>query len=168
MNRWVAAFLVVTFAAPAWGRSACVGEVEKEAMAMRVLQSEFMVAAVACNQASAYNDFVRKYQTLLTKNGLALKSYFQRTDGPHSERGLNDFLTSLANAWASVHMTDKQAYCKSAWDRMWLATHQAADSKSLMAQARERSLVPIVGAELCPGVGKRSQAQFAQKKPGAK
>jgi len=162
MNRVVAVVLILTFSAPAWGRPACTGETEKDAMAVRVLQSEFMVAAVACNQASAYNSFVRKFQTFLTSQGLALKGYFARIDGPHSERGLNDFLTEIANGWAIVHMKDKNAYCKNAWDRMWIATNQSTPKADLIAQARERALVPSVSGSLCPGVGK---AKSATSKP---
>lgn len=82
---------------------------EQEAIAFRRLQSELMVAAVACRDArhrAHYNIFVTRFQSMLGHNARLLKTYFQRLHGPMATRKLDTFITGLANAASLASMSD--------------------------------------------------------------
>ena len=69
-----------------------------QAKAVRVLQSELMVAALACGARTHYGKFVERYKPDLAVNGKALRSHFHTVHG--QQRGfaeLNRFVTRLAN-----------------------------------------------------------------------
>ena len=126
---------------------ACVSESEKQAMIIRSFQSYLMVAAVACNQAQAYNTFIRKNQRVISGEGNTLKAYFNRVYGP-GEKPLNDFITALANAWSQIHMRDMNTYCRGTWETMWkLDTGKI----QLIDQSRLTASQPAVAAEMCSG-----------------
>jgi hypothetical protein len=126
---------------------ACVSETEKQAMIVRSFQSYLMVAAVACNQAQAYNTFISKNQRMISGEGTALKAYFRRVYGP-GEKPLNDFITALANAWSQIHMNDMGTYCRGTWETMWkLDTGKI----QMIEQARLTASQPAVAAEMCSG-----------------
>ena len=90
-----AALLLSPLTAQASG--ACANSVEMAALNSRVLQSDLMVAALACQQKTQYNAFVRKYQSELVDRGETLQGYFKRVHGGSSTQQLNRFVTSLAN-----------------------------------------------------------------------
>jgi len=150
--------VMLTLSLPAYAVAPCANDAEREAMAMRALQSEFMMAGVACNQAAAYNSFVTKYQSVISAEGVRLKSYFSRVYGGSGEKQLNDFITDIANAWSQVHMKDMQSYCNSTWERMWKANSTTLDRTALVAQARERAGVPVVSATMCAGASSLNPA----------
>ena len=141
--------VLLSLTLPAMAVAPCANEAEREAMAMRVLQSEFMMAGVACNQAQAYNTFITRYQPIISAEGLKLKAYFTRTGG--GEKQLNDFITDLANAWSQVHMKDMKGFCTSTWERMWVANSKTIDRTNLMVEARDRAALPIINANVCAG-----------------
>lgn len=125
----------------------CSNDGERQAMVIRSFQSYLMVAAVACNQAQAYNTFVTKNQGVLAAEGTRLKSYFRRVYGP-GEKPLNDFITGLANAWSQIHMSDMASYCRGTWETMWkLDTGKI----QLLDQARLTATQPAVATEMCAG-----------------
>ena len=126
---------------------ACVSETEKQAMIVRSFQSYLMVAAVACNQAQAYNTFISKNQRMISGEGTALKAYFHRVYGP-GEKPLNDFITALANAWSQIHMSDMSAYCGGTWETMWKLN---TGKIQFIDQARLTASQPAVAAEMCSG-----------------
>ena len=69
-----------------------------QAKAVRVLQSELMVAALACDARHHYGSFVNRYKTDLVHNGKTLKSHFHSAHG--AKKGfaeLNRFVTRMAN-----------------------------------------------------------------------
>lgn len=131
---------------------ACTTQAERDAMTVRSFQSYLMVAAVACNQAQAYNGFVSRYQGELSSHGQRLKGYFQRVYGRSSDPHLNDFITDLANAWSQSHMANMGAYCKATWDTMWYLTQGPQAGAAGFAQAvAERATSPVVREVLCAG-----------------
>lgn len=154
---------LLAFSAPARAAlPACASETERQAMAVRALQSYFMVAGVACNQAAAYNKFITKYQSPVSSYGSALKGYFTRVYGGSGERQLNDFITGLANAWSQVHMQDMGNYCKGTWDMMWkLDKETTVDAAKLVQHARAVAVQPAVSAEMCAGA--TTPTQLAQR-----
>jgi hypothetical protein len=154
---------LLAFTAPASAAlPACANETERQAMAVRALQSYFMVAGVACNQAAAYNKFITKYQSPVSAYGSALKSYFTRVYSGSAERQLNDFITGLANAWSQVHMQDMGTYCKGTWEAMWqLDKEPSADPAKLVQYARSVSVQPAVTSVMCAGA--TTSTQLAQR-----
>ncbi len=69
-----------------------------QAKAVRVLQSELMVAALACDARHHYSSFVTRYKSDLVQNGQTLKSHFHSAHG--AKKGfdeLNRFVTRMAN-----------------------------------------------------------------------
>ncbi len=145
---------------------ACTTQAERDAMTVRAFQSYLMVAAVACNQAQAYNSFVSRYQGDLSAHGQRLKGYFQRVYGRGSEPKLNDFITDLANAWSQLHMANMGAYCKATWDTMWYLTKGQQAGPAGFAQAvAERSTSPVVRDLLCAGAAPAAATVAAATPP---
>ena len=88
------------------------------AHAMRILQSEMMVAGLSCGAKPQYNAFATKYKTVLTKNGDRLKKHYYAEYGASAGfKKLNTFVTRLANE-ASVRIAmSGPGYCQKALQR---------------------------------------------------
>lgn len=88
------------------------------AHAMRILQSEMMVAGLSCGAKPQYNAFVTKYKPVLRKNGDRLKKHYYAEYGAEAGfKKLNTFVTKLANE-ASVRIARSGAgYCTLAMKR---------------------------------------------------
>ncbi|RVU36371.1 hypothetical protein EOI86_14275 [Hwanghaeella grinnelliae] len=70
----------------------------ERAKAVRFLQSELMVAALACDARQYYGDFVKRYKVSLVSSGRDLKNHFEKAHG--QKKGfaeLNRFVTRMAN-----------------------------------------------------------------------
>ena len=80
--------LAALVAGPAIAQS-CVQPAERTAFDIRALQSQLMVAALACNQDAAYNAFVRRYQNDLASAYRGVQGHFRRTAGGSHQRELN-------------------------------------------------------------------------------
>lgn len=89
---------------------------EVEAFDFRRLQSELMVAALACNDArhrAEYNTFVQRFRPALSENARVLKAFFGRTHGAKAQGKLDDFITRLANDASLASMGDAR-FCVNA------------------------------------------------------
>ena len=130
---------------------ACQTNLERETMAVRSFQSYLMVAAVACGQSQAYNQFISKHQNALAGNGQHLRAYFKRVYGDRaSEKKLTDFITDLANVWSQIHMGDMKGYCTGTWNTMWHLTHGArATFDQVKFAASEVASHPKAVSSLC-------------------
>lgn len=89
----------------------CLRPGDEMAVNTRVMQSELMVAALACDQAAGYNAMVRKFQPELTAGGTALKRIFRNAYGAGSEHHLGRYVTVLANDAAQRSATEKGRFC---------------------------------------------------------
>lgn len=70
----------------------------EKAKAVRFLQSELMVAALACDARTHYGDFVKRYKVSLVSSGRDLRNHFEKAHG--QKKGfaeLNRFVTRMAN-----------------------------------------------------------------------
>lgn len=70
----------------------------ERAKAVRFLQSELMVAALACDARQYYGDFVKRYKVSLVSSGRDLRNHFEKAHG--QKKGfaeLNRFVTRMAN-----------------------------------------------------------------------
>ncbi len=91
----------------------CAKPAEFQALNMRALQSELMVAALSCGQKRQYNHFAKQYNAKLNDFGNHIIEFFNRHGGKkQSDRLLNDFVTKMANraSRASLGRTQRQ-YC---------------------------------------------------------
>ena len=97
-----------------------------------------MVAALSCNQETAYNTFVERFRPLLVSAGRSVSSYFVRTGG--GERALNTHITALANAAGLARAQNPEDYCHQTWSMFLLLEEQPLD-------------LPVVAAKhMTPGI----------------
>lgn len=84
----------------AFAQGSCRNATELQAIAVRMLTTELMVAALGCSGATEdsfrnrYGSFVQKFNTDLVKNGSLLKTHYARYGG---ESRMNMMVTQLAN-----------------------------------------------------------------------
>jgi hypothetical protein len=84
----------------ALAQGACRPTVELQTIAVRMLTTELMVAALGCSGATEdsfrnrYGSFVQKFNADLVQNGAALKSHYRKYGG---ESRMNMMVTQLAN-----------------------------------------------------------------------
>ena len=85
---------------PALSQANCRSSTELQAIAVRMLTTELMVAALGCSGTtedsfrSRYGSFVQKFNPELVRNGSELKSQYARRGG---ESRMNMMVTQLAN-----------------------------------------------------------------------
>jgi len=87
---------------------------ESAAVNARLLQTEMMVAALACDMRPQYNKVVRAFEKDLVRHGKALRQMFQRNHGASAQRRLDQYITQLANDASARSNYDRAAYCRSA------------------------------------------------------
>jgi len=119
----LASVAVLGFAAgAATGANAasCYGPAETTAVQVRMLQSELMVAALACRDSNPelgmvakYNDFIHRLGDKLIRHSKILQAHFSKQYGPSSKRELESFVTALANDASKRSMTSA-TYCQNA------------------------------------------------------
>ncbi len=119
LSALTAATLAVAPVAEAYAAS-CYSPAETTAVHVRMLQSELMVAALACRDSNPelgmvaqYNDFVRRLSDRLVSHSKVLQAHFQKAFGSDGMRRLEAFVTALANDASKRSMTSA-SYCQSA------------------------------------------------------
>jgi len=116
----VAAICLVTASIADASGAACYTSAETTAVEVRMLQSELMVAALACRDSnpelgmiSQYNDFVHRLSDKLVSHSKVLQAHFQKAFGAEGRRRLEAFVTALAND-ASKRSMASAGYCQNA------------------------------------------------------
>lgn len=101
-----AAALAMAVLPVAEAAAACYTPAETTAIHVRMLQSELMVAALACRESnpelgmiSQYNAFVNRHSTGLVGQNRILERHFDKNygGGSHAKRRMDALLTALAN-----------------------------------------------------------------------
>jgi len=87
---------------------------EVDAVNVRILQSEMMVAALSCDMRNSYNAVVVRYQGELVSHGRVLKKMFRRDHGARAQRELDGFVTQLANDASIRSARQRQEFCGNA------------------------------------------------------
>lgn len=87
---------------------------ETDAVNVRILQSEMMVAALTCNMRNRYNTVVVRYQGELVSHGRVLKKMFRRDHGQRAQKELDGFVTQLANDASIRSIREREAFCVNA------------------------------------------------------
>lgn len=92
----------------------CADARAREALEVRVLQSELMVAALTCGERPSYNAFVTAFKPYLQNQGTVLRTFFTDQFGPSAgPNKLNKMITRLANE-ASQNSLSQGDYCDQA------------------------------------------------------
>lgn len=125
--------------------SVCAMPRERSALEARVLQTQLMVAALACNQRRRYNAFVERFRADLVVNGKAVRAYFQRAYGAAAEPEVNRFMTRIANQASARSLVD--GFCAEAatlFDRL-----EEPTVAGLAAVAADQPFVDTHGIAAC-------------------
>ncbi len=86
----------------------------REAVAVRQLQSEMMVAALSCEMRGHYNTVVARFERELVGHGKSLRQYFRQAHGDRAQRELDRFITALANQASGDMIATGSSYCSRA------------------------------------------------------
>jgi len=135
----------------------CAQRSELEAIQMRHLQSRLMVAALSCNQQSAYNDFVSAFQSELTAHGTQLIAYFNRTK--LGTAALNRTVTELANAAARQRAQNPEGFCGATWNQFWKL---GEEPEGLMDAAMANVMYEVMPPLVCAAAPATAQAAPAK------
>jgi hypothetical protein len=92
----------------------CARPEDMTAIKTAAIQQRLMVAALSCDAAQLYNNFVRSYQKDLQASDRALQNFFRRLNGRNGEENYHAFKTRLANASSMQSIGDITGYCASA------------------------------------------------------
>ena len=144
----LASALVIAAVAPAEaGRMACVSARDEIALNARVLQTELMVAALACGEQRRYNAFVTTFRREIAAQGSSLRRFFSRAYGYAGTRRLNAFVTRLANDASIRSSAGSRRYCVAAGSLM--AEALAAKPGDFERLSRSRNLSGHHGFPRC-------------------
>lgn len=106
--------LALAAGSSAWAGPACATADDEVTLNARVLQTELMVAALACGEQHRYNAFVNAFKSELSQRGQSLRAYFKRVHGASGENRMNAFVTKLANDASQRTANGPGAYCGAA------------------------------------------------------
>jgi hypothetical protein len=134
-GRGLAATLAALTFATSVQAAECALTNEAGALRTRVIQSQAMVAALACGEESRYNVFVVKFQKQLVAEGNTLRQFFSRAYGKNATAKLNEFVTAMANRESSLSVADRATYCL-----------RAAELFDGLTAIRPENLADLVGA----------------------
>jgi hypothetical protein len=140
--------LAAVIAGPAIAQS-CVQSSERTAFQVRALQSQLMVAALACGRDNDYNSFVRKFQGDLAASYRDIQGHFRRTAGGRHQGALDSFITQLANDQSQDGIRAGSHFCPLVAPLFSLALAQS-NVESLAELAVERNVLNPLAAPTCP------------------
>jgi len=92
----------------------CARPVDMSALQTAAMQQRLMVAALSCDSAQLYNNFVKTYQKQLQDSDKALQAYFKRMNAQTGTADYHAYKTRLANASSMDSIHDITGYCSSA------------------------------------------------------
>ena len=95
-------------------QAGCARPNEMAAVKTAAIQQRLMVAALSCDAAKLYNNFVSTYQKDLQASDRDLQNFFRRLHGKSGTEEYHAFKTRLANASSMASIGDITGYCTSA------------------------------------------------------
>lgn len=125
----------------------CVSDRDLDALNMRVLQTELMVAALSCDQRTQYNNFVTSNRDTLAERGRVLQAFFNRTHGARGEFQLNSFITKIANDTSKDVRSKGDEYC--VFTEQLFDEVAAVPSSDLSRVARKSWIIQRHGYQPC-------------------
>jgi hypothetical protein len=104
LRRALAGVLMVSTLVASTGAMAapfrCADEESQRMFELSALKTELMVVATTCDTEDPYNAFIRRYQSQLSGNDMAVIRHFTVRDRRAGQRANDTFITNLANARA--------------------------------------------------------------------
>lgn len=140
----IAAGLAAGLTSPAFAQ-ACIRPAERAAVDFRAVQSQLMVAAIACNRTDEYNLFVRRHQAELGAAHRTVSGVFRRAHGAQGQRQYDQYITNLANAQSQEGIRQGSHFCRDvgALFQAALAAPNRDAVAALSAQHRIANPMPI-------------------------
>ena len=127
----------------------CASSKELQALNVRALQTQLMVAAIGCNQQALYNNFVGKYGKSLVSEGKVIKAYFSRTYPKRAESELNRFVTFLANESSKRSLKQEDAAFCAASESLFLTLSKSQNSSQFLELASGAPYQETHGIRAC-------------------
>ena len=124
----------------------CIQPVEKTAFDVRALQSQLMVAALACGEQDKYNAFVTRHQGELGSAYRAMAASYRRAGG---QKALDSYITTLANAQSQDGIRQGSHFCQNALPMFDAAMAAAANGTALQQVALLNNLSNPHGFDDC-------------------
>jgi hypothetical protein len=146
----VAAIAMILSSRPVAAES-CSRSADQMALNTRVLQTELMVGALACNNHQLYNQFVVKYRGELVKQGQSLRDMFDRRHGRNGSHHMNALVTRLANEASQRSVAQRYGFCQQS--ALLFAKALAAPEPDLPALIEVAASHGLDGVESCDAGG---------------
>ena len=109
---FAAAVVATVLSSRADAAESCSRPADQMALNTRVLQTELMVGALACNNQKLYNEFVTRYRSELIKQGRSLREMFDRRHGKAGTTHMNALVTRLANEASQRSVAHRYGFCQ--------------------------------------------------------
>ncbi|MBC9180416.1 hypothetical protein [Pseudoroseomonas ludipueritiae] len=130
----------------------CLQPVERTAMEVRALQSQLMVAALACNKTDQYNAFVTRNQRDLGDAYKSVTSHFKRLHGNvQGQKQLDIYITQLANAQSQDGIDQGSFFCTNVAPLFQQALAQQGGLATLASLSTQSNIVIPYGLDTCSG-----------------
>lgn len=129
--------------------AACAKSGELGGLQARVLQTELMVAALSCGEASRYNQFIVKFRGELVSESRRMQDFFSRVHGGRASRELNAFVTELANNSSQRSLTQAASFCPQA--AAMFDDVLKIDPRELRGFAARQNFADAHGVDSCDG-----------------
>ena len=146
-----AGFAAAVVATPVLADS-CLQPTERTGMEVRALQSQLMVAALACNKTDQYNAFVTRYQRDLGDAYKSVTSHFKRVHGNvQGQKQLDIYITQLANAQSQDGIDQGSFFCTNVAPLFQQALAQQGGMTTLASLSTQSNVVIPYGLDTCSG-----------------
>jgi hypothetical protein len=146
--------------------ASCATPAEVRAFQTRMLQTDLMLAALACGESDRYNQFIRKFTPELTAGGDVMRSYFNRAYGREGATRMNAVMTTYANNSSQDRWSVGDVYyCTKAGEKFVRVLQSAGPE--MMQQASLSENASRHGVNEC-GIGGSAPVTTASAKPAAK
>ena len=151
-SRSLLAGVAAMLLAPTIASAACLQPAEKTAFDIRALQSQLMVAALACGQQDDYNAFMRKFPNDLAAAFRGVAGHFRRTGGSQHQRQLDQYITNLANGQSQLSIARGSFFCREQAP-LFQAAMAASNSTELAQVSVTREVHQAFTDPVCPASG---------------
>ncbi|MBO1079150.1 hypothetical protein [Roseomonas haemaphysalidis] len=146
-----AGLIAAGFATPVLAQS-CLQPAERTGIEVRALQSQLMVAALACNKTNDYNTFVTRYQRDLGEAYKAVTNHFKRVHGAvQGQKQLDIFITQLANAQSQDGIDQGSTFCQNVTPLFQQSLAQNTSMAQLASISMQSNVVVPYELDTCTG-----------------
>ena len=147
----VAGLAAAAIATPVLADS-CLQPAERTAMEVRALQSQLMVAALACGQTDQYNAFVTRNQRDLGDAYRTVTAHFKRVHGNvQGQRQLDGYITQLANAQSQDGIDQGSTFCQNVTPLFQQSLAQNTNMAQLASISMQSNVVVPYELDTCTG-----------------